>query len=51
MDFNDYMATHPSSLGAPFMAGQTFWMQGWFRDPPAEEKTNFSDGLQFTTCP
>jgi hypothetical protein len=51
LDFNAYMATHPSSLGGPFVPGQTFWMQGWFRDPPAPKGTNFSDALQFTTCP
>lgn len=51
LDFNEYMATHPGSLGGPFQPGQTFWMQGWFRDPPAPKGTKFSDALQFATCP
>ena len=41
-----YMATNPGSLGAPFPAGQTFWMQGWFRDSVGAE----GDELLGTGC-
>jgi len=50
-DWNLYLATHPTSLGQPFMGGETVWAQAWFRDPPAPKTTNLSDGLEFTVCP
>jgi len=51
VDFLNYAFTHPGSLGTPLVAGQMFWSQAWFRDPPAPKTTNLSNGLQFTTCP
>jgi hypothetical protein len=51
IDWLAYVATHPNALGAPFSAGTVVQAQAWFRDPPAPNTTNLSDGLQFTTCP
>jgi hypothetical protein len=51
VDWLDYLATHPGALGTPFGAGQVVNAQTWFRDPPAPNTTNLSDGLQFLTCP
>ncbi|MCC7012467.1 MAG: matrixin family metalloprotease [Planctomycetes bacterium] len=51
VDWLDYIATHPGALGAPFSAGAIVQMQAWFRDPPAPNTTNLSNGLQFTACP
>jgi hypothetical protein len=48
IDFNDYMTLHPDALGGPFVAGETFWMQGWLRDPGTPA---FSNALTFTLCP
>ncbi len=50
-DWNAWRSTHPSALGSPFTAGQTFHAQAWFRDPPAPKATNLSNGLTFTLCP
>jgi hypothetical protein len=51
LDFNDYMATHPSALGAPFNAGDNLIVQGFFRDPPSKKQSGFSNALAFTLCP
>lgn len=51
IDFLDYVATHPGALGSPFSAGDLVWVQAWYRDPPAPNTTNLSNGLQFTMCP
>jgi hypothetical protein len=50
VDFNQFMATHPAALGAPFHAGQVLHAQGWFRDPGAAKQTNLSNALTFTLC-
>lgn len=51
LDWNQYVATHPTALGVPFSAGAQVWAQLYFRDPPAPKTTNLSDGLTFTVCP
>jgi Tol biopolymer transport system component len=50
IDFNAWRAANPRALGNPFVAGQVFYAQGWFRDPGAPKQTNLSDGLRFTLC-
>jgi len=50
VDFNAWMAANPFGLGYPFVQGQVFYAQGWFRDPSAPKGTNLSDGLRFTLC-
>jgi Tol biopolymer transport system component len=51
IDWLDYVATHPGSLGVPFSAGTQVWAQLYFRDPPAPKTTNLSDGLTFVISP
>jgi len=50
LDFNAWRAGNPGGLGNPFVAGQVFYAQGWFRDPGAPKQTNLSDGLRFVLC-
>jgi hypothetical protein len=50
-DWNTYVAGHPGALGQPFTGGETVWVQGWFRDPPAAKTTNLSNGLVFVVAP
>lgn len=50
LDFNAWMRANPAALGSPFVAGQVFYAQGWFRDPAAPKQTNLSNGLRFTLC-
>jgi Tol biopolymer transport system component len=50
VNFNAWMQTHPTALGSPFVQGQVFYAQGWFRDSGAPKGTNLSDGLRFTLC-
>ncbi|MBK8172732.1 MAG: hypothetical protein IPK60_20675 [Sandaracinaceae bacterium] len=50
LDFNQWMRANPAALGSPFVAGQVFYAQGWFRDPAAPKQTNLSNGLRFTLC-
>ncbi|NUP94696.1 MAG: PD40 domain-containing protein [Planctomycetaceae bacterium] len=47
IDFNAWLHAHPASLGSPFVSGQVFHMQGWFRDPGAPKQTNLSNALRF----
>lgn len=49
-DFNAWLTANPNGLGAPFVAGQTFYVQGWYRDPAAPGASNLSDGLSFSLC-
>lgn len=51
LDFNLYMATHPLALGQPLFAGELFFAQAWFRDPPAPKTTNMSNALRFQLAP
>ncbi len=50
-DWLAYLASHPGSLGQPFLAGATVNGQAWFRDPAAPGTTNLSDGLEWVTAP
>jgi hypothetical protein len=50
LDLNTWLSTHPSALGAPYSAGQTLFVQGWFRDPGAPGAANLSNGLTFSLC-
>lgn len=49
-DFNEWLYAHPTGLGSPFVAGQMFRIQGWYRDPGAPGQTNLSDALVFSLC-
>jgi hypothetical protein len=50
LDFNAWLQANPGGLGNPFVAGQVFYAQGWFRDPAAPKGTNLSDGVRFALC-
>jgi hypothetical protein len=50
LDFNSFMSSNPTAFGSPFMTGEVFYAQGWFRDPAAPKGTNLSDGLRFALC-
>lgn len=50
IDFNSFVASNPTALGSPFVQGQTYYAQAWFRDPSAPKGTNLSGGLRFTLC-
>ncbi|MBM3987593.1 MAG: hypothetical protein FJ294_06520 [Planctomycetes bacterium] len=51
IDWNAWRAANPGGLGSPYTAGEMFYAQTWFRDPPAPAGTNLSNGLGFTLCP
>jgi hypothetical protein len=51
LDFNAYLAAHPSALGQPFAPGRHVFAQGWFRDPPSASTTNLSNALEFLVGP
>jgi formylglycine-generating enzyme required for sulfatase activity len=51
LDFNAWRAANPGGLGAPYVAGQSIYAQGWFRDPGAPKQTNLSNGLRFVLGP
>jgi hypothetical protein len=51
LDWNAYIAAHPSALGAPFSAGQHVYAQAWLRDPPSPKTTMLSNALEFVVQP
>ncbi len=51
LDWNAWMTSNPGALGAPYVAGNAYYAQAWYRDPPAVKTTNLSDGLQFCLAP
>ncbi len=51
LDFNTYLAEHPTALGQPFATATSVCAQGWFRDPPAPKGTNLSNALEFVVQP
>jgi hypothetical protein len=51
IDWNVYIAAHPTALGSPFAGGEDVWAQAWFRDPPSPKTTNLSNALTFTVAP
>ncbi|MCC6408664.1 MAG: PD40 domain-containing protein [Planctomycetes bacterium] len=50
-DWNQYVASHPIAVGAPFVGGETVWIQAWIRDPQTPFETALSDALWFQVCP
>lgn len=51
LDWSAFVASHPGSLGSPFLGGETVWAQAWWRDPPSAKATALSNGLAFVTTP
>lgn len=50
-DWNQFVATHPQSLGAPFAGGETVWLQLWIRDPQSPIGAVLSNALWCQVCP
>ncbi len=51
LDWNAWRAAHPSALGQSFAAGDSIWLQGWFRDPASSKTTALSNALEARLCP
>jgi hypothetical protein len=50
-DWNAFRAANPAALGSPFMAGDSFDAQLWYRDPPSPKTTILSDAVRFILAP
>ncbi len=50
-DWNQFRASQPHALGAPFGVGDTVWAQFWLRDPQAPSTLVTSEAVQFTLAP
>lgn len=50
LDWNAYLVSNPSTLGAPFSLGDTVWMQAWLREPSGAGPMHLTDALQFSHC-
>lgn len=51
LDWTQYIATNPGSVGVPFAGDEIVYAQAWFRDPPSPKTTNLTDALSFDVCP
>lgn len=51
LDWNQFISSRPFALGAPFVGGETLWVQCVYRDPPVPPTTSMSDALFFSVCP
>jgi hypothetical protein len=51
LDWNLFVAQHPTALGQPFGAGQELWAQAWYRDPASLKTTQLSNALGFVLAP
>lgn len=48
LDWNAFHVLLPGALGQPFAAGDSIYLQGWFRDPASLPVTAFSNALEVT---
>jgi len=51
LDWNAFHVLLPGALGQPFAAGDSIYLQGWFRDPASSPVTAFSNALEVTLGP
>jgi hypothetical protein len=51
LDWNAFQLSHPGALGAPWVAGNKAFVQGWFRDPPSCKTTSLSNAVELTYQP
>ncbi len=51
VDWDAFQIARPNSLGNPFSAGDSIFVQTWYRDPPSAKTTNLSDALELTMQP
>jgi outer membrane protein assembly factor BamB len=51
LDWNQFVASVPSPLGAPFSGGELVQAQAWYRDPVSAKSTALSNALEFIVAP
>jgi len=51
LDWTAFQLANPISLGAPWNAGESVYLQGWYRDPGAVKATNTTNGLRLKYLP
>ncbi|NUP95801.1 MAG: hypothetical protein HUU28_06510 [Planctomycetaceae bacterium] len=51
LDWNAFLLSNPETLGAPFSAGQSVYLQAWFSDPTACRGSSLSTALRLTCVP
>ena len=51
LDWNAFMASHPTVLGQPVFAGEVFYAQGAYRDSQGTPGFAWSAALRFALCP
>ncbi len=51
LDWNAFQLANPGALGNPWSSGESVFVQGWYRDPPAVKTTNLSDAIQLAYVP
>jgi len=51
LNWDAFVAANPTAVGVPFAAGDSIFVQAWFRDPPAPKTTNLTDAIEMTVQP
>lgn len=51
LDWDAWQLAVPNRPGSPWSAGDKFYVQAWYRDPPAPRSSNLSDALELTYLP
>jgi hypothetical protein len=51
LDWGAFQSTNLGGLGQPFSAGDSVYVQAWFRDPPACKTTSLSNAVEMTYAP
>lgn len=51
VNWDAFQTANPGSLGNPFTAGDSIFVQCWYRDPAASKATNLSDAIELTVQP
>jgi outer membrane protein assembly factor BamB len=51
LDWNQFISSVPSPLGAPFSGGELVQAQAWYRDPVSAKSTALSNALEFIVSP
>jgi hypothetical protein len=51
LDWNAFQSANPTTLGNPWLVGDKFYAQAWYRDPPSAKTTNLSNAVELTYQP
>ncbi|MBL8802211.1 MAG: hypothetical protein JNN27_09465 [Planctomycetes bacterium] len=51
LNWDLFVTNNPIAVGVPFSAGDSIFVQAWFRDPPAPKTTNLSNAIEMTVQP